>query len=493
MEKLVQLVHQHSKESWKIGARDAFSDIFGNRYKKNAENTISLRAPDMRSDDGVPFAALIHKSNPESGAYGGMSFVIFPSKDETLPCLISMCVGTNGLNPDENILSRPGHARKIAAICKWLNSEFGKGQMIAWAKQDPVRTDMQIPSNIKEIFSEYQSMLERYGKELYGIFRPNSNTAITELAIKAFLDFMFSERGFEPLAAHKDDYESIRSKYYAYMMPNASEGDIINLLGNQKFVIIEGPPGTGKTYTAENILKTRYKGNGTIIQFHPNVTYENFVGGLAPITTSERLGLAFKPQRGHLMEAAKSALQIYPEPYLLVIDEINRADLSKVLGEAIYLFEYQSEDREVVLPYDFGGDFANKLKLPANLHVLGTMNSADRSIAILDVAIRRRFAFIKLWPRMDVVAERGGNKMNLIFKETIRVFIDYAEDNTFALVPGHTYFLEPDDKKACDLLSNNLIPLLEEYLAQGYVANFSDALRGHIQWVNSVISDEKRS
>ena len=134
---------------------------------------------------------------------------------------------------------------------------------------------------------------------------------------------------------------------------------------------------------------------GQTIQFHPNTTYENFVGGLAPLQESgnenDGLGFRFAPKTGFLIEAAAEAIQNPSRDYLLHIDEINRADLGKILGEAIYLFEPDPESpREISLAYDFGEPYFRKLQLPNNLHVLGTMNSADRSIAILDVAVRRR-------------------------------------------------------------------------------------------------------
>jgi len=101
------------------------------------------------------------------------------------------------------------------------------------------------------------------------------------------------------------------------------------------------------------------------------------------------------------MEAAALASGDLSRPYLLHIDEINRADLSKILGEAIFLLETETtRERVIQLPYDFGSPFHRSLNLPKNLHILGTMNSADRSIAIVDVAVRRRFAFVSAWPRM---------------------------------------------------------------------------------------------
>ena len=134
---------------------------------------VTLRAPEMSQDSGVPFAAYIHPSNPSKGAYGGFSFVIFPAEDA--PCLVGMVVGTQGLAPDQAILGRPGHARKAQAICTWLNAEFGKGKQVAWAKQDPTRIDIDISAELQRQWSVYKLVFERYGKVLYALFKPSSD------------------------------------------------------------------------------------------------------------------------------------------------------------------------------------------------------------------------------------------------------------------------------------------------------------------------------
>jgi 5-methylcytosine-specific restriction protein B len=160
-----------------------------------------------------------------------------------------------------------------------------------------------------------------------------------------------------------------------------------------------------------------------------------------------------------------------------------------VLGESIFLLEYNEETpRTITLSYDFGPPAHNTLTLPPNLHILGTMNSADRSIAIVDVAIRRRFAFVKLWPQFGVVQGCGSKLAEEAFKKLLSIFTEYASDDAFALMPGHSYFLAKDKRDATALrsLHVNLLPLLDEYLAQGYVTSFADHVRGYCQWVKSL-------
>jgi 5-methylcytosine-specific restriction protein B len=304
------------------------------------------------------------------------------------------------------------------------------------------------------------------------------------------LDLMFEERGHTPLKEFQDESAGTRSAWFSHLMPKSDTSHLVELLKNRRFVVLQGPPGTGKTRMARQILANEYAGFGRSVQFHPSTTYETFIGGLAPLESRGNgegaLGFRFAPRPGFLLEAAAQAADA-GKPYLIHIDEINRADLGKILGEAIYLFETSPESRrEIDLPYDFGGPFHQRLYLPENLHVLGTMNSADRSIAIVDVAVRRRFAFLSLWPSLDVVQEHGCPLMQRAFQELVSIFVEHAPDEALALVPGHSYFLGKDEAQARINLRTSLAPLLSEYLAQGYVSGFAESIRGYMQWLESL-------
>ncbi|OAI39723.1 restriction endonuclease, partial [Planctomycetaceae bacterium SCGC AG-212-D15] len=465
----------------------AFRQLFGTphgRYASAAEKDVSLRAPAISSEKGVPFAAYIHKSNPTSGAYGGTSFAYFPVSDG--PCLVSLVVGTQGLSPDEVLLSRPGHARKVQAICSWLNKRFGKGRLVAWAKQDPVRIDLAVPETVRKQFAGCDSVFDRYGRVLYAIFR-SAEPAEVETGLAAFLDLLFDERGHMPLKAIQEEASSIRSGWFEELFPRVTGDHVAELLSRRRYVIVQGPPGTGKTRLALQLLKEKYGGHGTSVQFHANTTYEQFIGGLAPVHGQGALGLQFAPRAGFLMDAAAVALQNPNRPFLLHIDEINRADLAKVLGEAVYLLEADDhEPRQIRLPYDFGKPFQSTLFIPNNLHIIGTMNTSDRSIALVDIAIRRRFTFVRLWPDSEVVRQFGGAVMRQAYEDLISLFVEHAGVDVLDLVPGHSYFLEMDDEQARRRLKTTLLPLLEEYLAQGLMGGFAEPARAYLQWVKSL-------
>lgn len=176
-----------------------------------------------------------------------------------------------------------------------------------------------------------------------------------------------------------------------YAAPPEGSGNVyIDLLRKRKNVVFYGPPGTGKTYHALSIVeywKGRY-GMDTVFQitFHPAYSYEDFVWGWRPDADS---GSGFSAKEGVLLEAARRAAD--GTPVLLVIDEINRADTARVFGELITYLEADKRD----IAFRLAQDPTSERSIPSSLHVLGTMNSADRSISLMDIALRRRFAFVE--------------------------------------------------------------------------------------------------
>ncbi len=167
---------------------------------------------------------------------------------------------------------------------------------------------------------------------------------------------------------------------------------IIEGLKDKGQVIFQGPPGTGKTYVAKRIAEwcKKYGGDFQIVQFHPSYSYENFVEGFRPILT-EGSHAGFTLTNGPLRRIAKQAADNPDATFILVIDEINRGNVAKVLGELYFLLEYR--DEEITLQYSGEG-----FSLPKNLWFIATMNTTDRSIALVDAALRRRFYFFGFFP-----------------------------------------------------------------------------------------------
>jgi 5-methylcytosine-specific restriction protein B len=166
----------------------------------------------------------------------------------------------------------------------------------------------------------------------------------------------------------------------------------IDLLNEKKQLIFYGPPGTGKTFVAQLIADhvRSSSGRADLVQFHPAYSYEDFFEGYRPVR-GEGGGLEFALHRGPLRRLVDRALDDPTVPHLLVIDEINRGNIAKIFGELYFLLEYRN--RPIHLQYS-----AEEFKLPENLFLIGTMNTADRSIALIDSALRRRFYFFPFLP-----------------------------------------------------------------------------------------------
>jgi AAA domain (dynein-related subfamily)/Mrr N-terminal domain len=182
--------------------------------------------------------------------------------------------------------------------------------------------------------------------------------------------------------------------------PAATVERWLSRLGRKMQIILQGPPGTGKTFLAERLARvivSGARGFSDVVQFHPSYGYEDFMQGIRPRVLSGQLN--YELEAGRFLAFCEKASSA-PEgaPCVLIIDEVNRADLSRVFGELMYLLEYR--DKEI--PLAAGGA---RFRIPKNVYLIGTMNTADRSIALVDHALRRRFSFIHIGPEYDVLEQ----------------------------------------------------------------------------------------
>jgi len=466
-----------------VGPRPLLEALFGGRYpQRYFERTAVRDAYALASGDGsdaVPYAGLIHPDNPTSGPYGGTSVVWFPTKDQG--SLLGFVVGTRGLSPDEGILTRPGHRRRIAALRRYLR-RIG---VEAWTKPDPSALDVPVPKVVQDRFPGFEHAFRRYEREMYCISQVPHEIERTTEVVQAFFDLYAFERGWKVLKEFKESYDDFHAALREDLFRSVTDAELDALLRQRRFVVLQGPPGTGKTRLAEAVRKNFFGGHGTTVQFHPAVTYEDFIVGLSPDPKEGTLRFNVRP--GWLMQAARSAREA---PFLLVIDEVNRADLGKVLGEAIYLFEPGEvggeRARKVELPHAVDGERC--FSIPENLYVLATMNTADRSIASMDLAIRRRFAFVAMPPKRAVVAQQGLARATEIFDRLTDVFVEHAPDDALDLLPGHAYFLAKDETELLQRFRYELVPLLDEYLRQGFLGAAGTELNAVRDEIDDIVS-----
>ena len=243
--------------------------------------------------------------------------------------------------------------------------------------------------------------------------------------------------------------------------------ELIDLWQERRQIVLYGPPGTGKTFLARALARHVTDRDAVrLVQFHPSYAYEDFFEGFRPVEGTDGGPVNFVRTPGPLREVAASARDDPDRPYVLIIDEINRANLAKVFGELYYLLEYREET--VRLQYSP----AEAFNLPPNVFLIGTMNTADRSIALVDAAVRRRFAFVELHPDehpvRDVLARwlaaegrPDDERARLLTRLNQAIGV---QDHDFKI--GPSYLMRPnlDSDAALERVwRHDLLPLIEEH------------------------------
>ncbi|MFE4082266.1 McrB family protein [Paenarthrobacter sp. YIM B13468] len=245
--------------------------------------------------------------------------------------------------------------------------------------------------------------------------------------------------------------------------------EVIRLLQTRQQIVFYGPPGTGKTYLAGKIARflagEEHGDHVKTVQFHPSYAYEDFFEGYRP-AKSDGANVGFSLEPGPLRRiAAEASLDgNRDKPYFLIIDEMNRGNLAKIFGELYFLLEYR--DQGINLQYNPQQTFV----LPPNLFIIGTMNTSDRSIALVDAAIRRRFAFVELHPQEGMISGMLERFLEATGKPALRAELLNAlnseiEATNRDFMIGPSYFMKPHaetDQGLAEIWKYELLPLLEE-------------------------------
>lgn len=254
------------------------------------------------------------------------------------------------------------------------------------------------------------------------------------------------------------------------LMPSDDLEQIVSLLQAKGQIVLYGPPGTGKTYLAEKLAEylagTGNQSRVRTVQFHPSYSYEDFFEGYRP-TEGENGQVSFALRSGPLKQLVTDALTEgnWDQPFFLVIDEMNRGNLPKIFGELYFLLEYRN--KSVQLQYSPAEGFF----LPKNVFIIGTMNTADRSIAMVDAAIRRRFGFVELHPSVEptksllrrYLTADGSDQSRAELLDALNAAIGIKNRD---LMIGPSYLMQPHAAHPDGLQQiwkYELLPLLEEY------------------------------
>jgi 5-methylcytosine-specific restriction protein B len=312
-----------------------------------------------------------------------------------------------------------------------------------------------------EMFINNQGSLFHLTEEEYDIIREaiDNKNIITQILTQGngIKSYKFSEDSDKPFVREKDFQETVE------------------LLKRKKNIILQGPPGVGKTFIARKlayeIMKEVKDTSIEMVQFHQSYSYEDFIQGIRPTLKGN-----FDLRDGIFYSFCKKALSFPDRPFFFIIDEINRGNLSKIFGELLMLVESDKREERFALKLAYSEEDDDKFYVPKNIHIIGTMNTADRSLAIVDYALRRRFAFINLQPDYgdafrSFLYDKGisNGMVEHICSSVLKVNSKIKADNNLGdgFQIGHSYFCSyntGDDENVWwnEILKFEIKPLLEE-------------------------------
>lgn len=410
-------------------------------------------------DNGAYFG-FIHPEEEASGPFHDFSLTIFPNEQNN-PWLVCLGIGSNGFKNDYELATYPGLRRLFSKLI----DERG------FCKSDFSDIETSLPKSITGSLDlqHIKNTIKKYTKVL-----PTCQ----------IVDDPESEEGKQLIAAFVAGYAKLRdwpsNKDHRKAVSEALEPflntetideteEVKNLLNERKYIVIQGSPGTGKTRTAKRVAE-KIGSKTFFTQFHAETSFSDFIFGIRPDTTNEEL--RYKENLGSFSEALKYAIDHNNEKVILIIDEINRANLSNVLGPIFYLFEHKMDFFNVEI--EISPNFKIK-QLPENFSVIATMNTADRSLAVVDFALRRRFAWYTLKPK--AIMEPHFFKED--FSRIQEIFDWYASSSELNLQPGQGYFIADSEDEMKNRIRYEIFPLIKEYLQEGLLRNAKEEFNNY--------------
>ena len=310
--------------------------------------------------------------------------------------------------------------------------------------------------------------------------KPHPGQAVTKTLtdITAYTDYVAKLNALYEGGADDDDVEPEEKEFPEYSVEKYLEevymdGDsydtLVELIRVKKNVILQGAPGVGKTFAAKRLaysmMGVKDQERVMMVQFHQSYTYEDFIEGFRPSSTSN----GFEIKKGSFYNFCKKAADDLENEYFFIIDEINRGNLSKIFGELFMLIENDKRGNALQLLYS-----DEKFFVPANVYIIGMMNTADRSLAMLDYALRRRFAFFEMKPGFGSDGFRvyrmalGNSKFDRLIDcvEKLNTVIEADDSLGEGFCIGHSYFCNlktVTDKALSNIVEYEMVPLLKEY------------------------------
>ena len=442
---------------------DKLSD-FGGVSRGNKKYVLRKNVNAPFPDKGAYFGCISEGEDP-SGAYSDLSIVVFPGNepnDADDRWIIALGVGSLGFKNDYDLVSLPGTRR---LFMKYLDrSSYIKNDFMDIESSDGFSSFCSL-NNISDTLT---NAVKNYGKVLLvcTIFDPNDHV-VGKAIISKYLALYANLRHWPSNNLQRTAVSSALIVTPSYV---DDESNVRNLIVKRKYIVLQGAPGTGKTRLAKKIPSD----NDLVFftQFHAETSYSDFVYGIRPDVNEENL--KYSAQKGVFVKAIEAALdpdnrnkKIY-----LIIDEINRANLSNVLGPSFYLFEPTMTSHGIKIEVCPGLELE---QLPDNLYVIATMNTADRSLAVVDFALRRRFAWYTLFAH-GITADEGQFFCRDEFNAIADIFERYASDEELNLQPGHAYFIVSDTnhEEIDNRLRYEIMPLIKEYLLDGMLSRAKD-------------------